>query len=105
MAALDPQTASAGFGSPPSKSGLDQLLKAWGVTFEDSKVLADLDLVARTGQGRAPAVLALNEKAVNKDDIVDRRRRQSVRGLRRSFWRNTGPRLEGDGAPSFIEGF
>jgi ABC-type uncharacterized transport system involved in gliding motility auxiliary subunit len=70
MAALDPQTASAGFGSPPSKSGLDQLLKAWGVTFEDSKVLADLDFVARTGQGRAPAVLALNEKAVNKDDIA-----------------------------------
>ena len=70
MAALDPQTASAGFGSPPSKSGLDRLLKAWGVTFEDSKVLADLDFVGRTSQGRAPAVLALNEKAVNKDDIA-----------------------------------
>ena len=70
MAALDPQTASAGFGSPPSRSGLDQLLKAWGLTFEDSKVLADMDFVARTGQGRAPAVLALNEKAVNKDDIA-----------------------------------
>ena len=70
LAALDPQTASAGFGSPPSKSGLDRLLKAWGVTFEDSKVLADLDFVARTGQGRAPAVLALNEKAMNKDDIA-----------------------------------
>jgi ABC-type uncharacterized transport system involved in gliding motility auxiliary subunit len=70
MAALDPQTASAGFGSPPSKSGLNRLLKAWGVTFEDSKVLADLDFVGRTSQGRAPAVLALNEKAVNKDDIA-----------------------------------
>jgi ABC-type uncharacterized transport system involved in gliding motility auxiliary subunit len=70
MAVLDPQTASAGFGSPPSKSSLDRLLKAWGVAFEDSKVLADLDFVARTGQGRAPAVLALNEKAVNKDDIA-----------------------------------
>jgi len=70
MAILDPQTASAGFGSPPSKSGLDRLLKAWGVTFEDSKVLADMDFVGRTGQGRAPAVLALNEKAVNKDDIA-----------------------------------
>ena len=70
MAALDPQSASAGFGSPPSKSDLGRLLKAWGVTFEDSKVLADLDFVARTDQGRAPAVLALNEKAVNKDDIA-----------------------------------
>ena len=70
MAALDPQSASANFGSPPSKSGLNRLLKAWGVTFEDSKVLADLDFVGRTSQGRAPAVLALNEKAVNKDDIA-----------------------------------
>jgi gliding motility-associatede transport system auxiliary component len=70
MAALDPQSASASFGSPPSKSVLDRLLKAWGLTFEDSKVLADLDFVGRTSQGRAPAVLALNEKAVNKDDIA-----------------------------------
>jgi ABC-type uncharacterized transport system involved in gliding motility auxiliary subunit len=70
MAALDPQTASAGFGSPPSKSSLDRLLKAWGVTFDDSKVIADMDFVGSTGQGRAPAVLALNEKAVNKDDIA-----------------------------------
>jgi gliding motility-associatede transport system auxiliary component len=70
MAALDPEAASASFGSPPSRSSLDRLLKAWGVTFEDSKVLADLDFVARTAQGRAPAVLALNEKAINKDDIA-----------------------------------
>lgn len=70
MAALDPEAASASFGSPPSRSSLDRLLKAWGVTFEDSKVLADLDFVARTAQGRAPAVLALNEKAMNKDDIA-----------------------------------
>jgi ABC-type uncharacterized transport system involved in gliding motility auxiliary subunit len=70
LAVLDPQGASQGFNSPPSKSTLDKLLPAWGVTFEDSKVLADLDFLARTGQGRAPTVLALNEKAMNKDDIA-----------------------------------
>jgi gliding motility-associatede transport system auxiliary component len=70
LALFDPQTAAAGFGSPPSKSSLDRLFKAWGVTFEDAKVLADLDFVARTGQGPAPAVLALNEKAANADDIA-----------------------------------
>ena len=70
LAALDPLTASESFGSPPSKSNLEPLLKAWGITFEDSKVLADLDFTARTTQGRAPAVLALNEKAMNKDDIA-----------------------------------
>ncbi len=70
VAVLDPQTASGGFGSPPSKSSLEKLLGAWGITFEDSKVLADLDFLARTAQGRAPAILALNEKAMNKDDIA-----------------------------------
>jgi ABC-type uncharacterized transport system involved in gliding motility auxiliary subunit len=70
LAVLDPMGASEGFRSPPSKSSLDKLLQAWGITFEDSKVLADLDFLAHTGQGRAPAVLALNEKAMNKDDIA-----------------------------------
>ncbi len=70
LAALDAQTASSQFGAPPSNSNLDRLLKTWGVTFNDAQVLADMNYVARTGQGRAPAVLALTEKAMNKDDIA-----------------------------------
>ncbi len=71
LAVLDPQMESSNFSAPPSKSNLDQLLKAWGMGFEDSKVLADLELVGGTRQGgRAPAVLALNEKTMNKDDIA-----------------------------------
>jgi len=58
------------FGTPPSKSNLEKLLKTWGISFDASKVLADMDFVARTRQGRAPTVLALTEKAVNKDDIA-----------------------------------
>jgi len=71
MAVLDSESQSANqLGSPPSKSNLEKLLKAWGITFDSSQVLADLDFVGRTAQGRAPAVLALNEKAINKDDIA-----------------------------------
>jgi ABC-type uncharacterized transport system involved in gliding motility auxiliary subunit len=53
-----------------SNSTLDKLLKAWGLSFESTKVVADLDYVGRTREGRQPAVLALNEKAINRDDIV-----------------------------------
>ncbi len=70
LAALDAQAAPSQFGSPPSRSNLDRLLKPWGVTFNDAQVLADMNYVARTGQGRAPAVLALTETAMNKDDIA-----------------------------------
>lgn len=70
LAALDPQTNSQQLGSPPSNSNLERLLKPWGVSFDDAKVVADMDFVARTSQGRAPAVLALTEKAMNKEDIA-----------------------------------
>ena len=69
VAVLDPMGAQD-FRSPPSSSNLDKLLTAWGITFENTKVLADLDFLAHTAQGRAPTVLALNEKAMNKDDIA-----------------------------------
>ena len=70
LAALDPQSASSQFGSPPSSSNLDRLLKSWGLNFNYTQVLADMNYVARTGQGRAPAVLALTENAMNKEDIA-----------------------------------
>jgi len=59
-----------GMGSPSSTSNLDKLFKAWGLAFESSKVVADMNYVARTRQGRAPAILALTDKAMNKEDIV-----------------------------------
>jgi ABC-type uncharacterized transport system involved in gliding motility auxiliary subunit len=51
-------------------SSLDKLLGAWGLTYDSKKVVADLDFVGRTREGRQPAVLALNEKAINREDIV-----------------------------------
>ncbi|RFC41938.1 MAG: auxiliary component [Verrucomicrobia bacterium] len=64
-AAGNPMGASMG-----SRSSLDKLLGAWGLAFDSTKVLADLEFVGRTREGRQPAVLALNEKASNRDDVV-----------------------------------
>ena len=68
-AALDPQGGGP-MGGGGSSSSIDKLLQAWGLTFTSTKVVADTTYTGRTRQGRAPAVLALNEKAVNKDDII-----------------------------------
>ena len=66
---LDPQNT----GTPmpaASSSSLDKLLKAWGLNFDTAKVVADLNHMGRTQQGRAPAVLALAEDALNHDDVL-----------------------------------
>jgi ABC-type uncharacterized transport system involved in gliding motility auxiliary subunit len=75
IAFLDPQSVLDQSSAGPmgmgggSSSNLDKLLKAWGLTFS-SQVVADLDYIGRTRQGRQPAVLALTENAANKDDII-----------------------------------
>ena len=55
---------------PPGGSTLDKLLKAWGMTFETSKTVADMNYVSQLRQGRSPTALSLTEKAVNKDDVL-----------------------------------
>jgi ABC-type uncharacterized transport system involved in gliding motility auxiliary subunit len=77
VAMLDPQGVldRSAAGNPMgmsmgSRSSLDKLLTAWGLSFESTKVVADMEFVGRTREGRQPAVLALNEKATNRDDIV-----------------------------------
>lgn len=74
MALLDPLAvldAQAGgqFGAT-SSSSLDKLLGAWGLKFDPTKVVADLNFVGQTGQGPNPTVLALTENAVNKEDVL-----------------------------------
>ena len=69
-AALDrPASPQMGM-QPPSDSNLEKLLKAWGVSFDSTKVVADMNYLGRTSRGRAPGVLALNNEALSKDDIV-----------------------------------
>jgi len=55
-------------------SSMDKLLKAWGITFDTTKVIADRTFTTRFVQnGRpqeAPAVLSLNPAGINRDDVV-----------------------------------
>ena len=58
-----------------SGSNLEKLLKAWGLTFETTKVVADqnllMELGGRDGEPmRQPAWLSLTKSELNKDDIT-----------------------------------
>ena len=60
---------------PNSGSNLDKLLKAWGLSFDTAKVVADMNfkmqIGGRNGQPQeAPAVLAVTSEGLNSDDIV-----------------------------------
>ncbi|MEP6686197.1 MAG: Gldg family protein [Verrucomicrobiota bacterium] len=70
VCALDRAPIESGRMPPPSSSTLDKLFKTWGLTFETGKVVADMEHIAQLQQGPHPAVLALNETAINKDDVV-----------------------------------
>ena len=82
VAFLDPMSATASRQQNPqmgemggSSSSLDKLLKAWGIQFDTSKVVADLNFKMRLrGQNgqptEAPAWLALTPEGINRDDIV-----------------------------------
>jgi len=72
MAYFDQQNNQfAQFGGGGGKSSLDKLLKAWGVEMESGKVAADRILAARNQQGGImPAVLLMNQKGMNTNDIV-----------------------------------
>lgn len=56
-------------------STLDKLLKAWGITFEDKKVVADLNYKMVLGDSndanaQRPTWLSLTREALNADDII-----------------------------------
>ncbi len=74
VAFLDPDSVldsqAAGPMPTPSSSSLEKLLKAWGLAFDTTNVVADLNHMGRTQQGRTPAVLALTDDALNRDDVL-----------------------------------
>jgi len=82
IAFLDPQSALASRQRNPmsgemggTSASLDKLLKAWGISLDTSKVVADLnfkmELRGQNGQPtEAPAFLALTPDGINRDDIV-----------------------------------
>ena len=53
-----------------SSSSLDRLLNAWGLGFNSSLVVADLNHMGRTREGQTPAVLTLSENALNQNDVL-----------------------------------
>ena len=60
---------------PNSGSNLEKLLKAWGLSFDTWKVVADVNfkmqIGGRNGQPQeAPAVLSLTAEGINSDEIV-----------------------------------
>ena len=71
LAVLDPSAAQGPMGmNTAGGSNLDKLLKAAGLSFDSTQVVADLDFMGRTQRGRQPGVLALTDKAVNHDDVI-----------------------------------
>ncbi len=60
---------------PNSGSSIEKLLKTWGISFDTSKVVADLNFKMKVG-GRnnqpqdAPAFLSVTTEGINNDDIV-----------------------------------
>ncbi len=68
------QQNQMGMGSPTSSS-LATLFKAWGVTFENGKVVADLTFSSKTrgGNGQVidtPTVLSMTPEGINKEDVL-----------------------------------
>jgi ABC-type uncharacterized transport system involved in gliding motility auxiliary subunit len=59
-------------GMPPqaSSSSLPLLFKAWGLTMEPGKVIADVVFGSGGGARYTPTVLSLNRTAFSRDDIV-----------------------------------
>ncbi|MEX2239509.1 MAG: Gldg family protein [Burkholderiales bacterium] len=59
-------------GMPPqvSSSTLPRLFKAWGVTLDPGKVIADVVFASGEGQRHTPTVLSLNRTAFARDDVV-----------------------------------
>jgi ABC-type uncharacterized transport system involved in gliding motility auxiliary subunit len=58
---------------PGGGSSLDKLLKAWGIQFDTTKVVADLSLMntrVKLSQGENPSWLALSGNSINQNDVV-----------------------------------
>ncbi|OGA23714.1 MAG: hypothetical protein A3H34_08550 [Betaproteobacteria bacterium RIFCSPLOWO2_02_FULL_67_19] len=59
-----------GMGGGATSSTLPRLFKAWGVTLDPGKVIADVVFASGGGQRYTPTVLSLNRTAFNREDIV-----------------------------------
>ena len=73
---IDTKEQNQMFGNiPNSGSNLEKLLKAWGLSFETGKVVADMNykmqLAGRNNQPQdAPAFLSITSDGINKEDVA-----------------------------------
>jgi ABC-type uncharacterized transport system involved in gliding motility auxiliary subunit len=72
MCVMDPSSASPmmGMQPPPSVSTLGKLLPVWGVNFNTSEIVVDMQNVGNTRRGRAPGILALGPDSIDPDSVV-----------------------------------
>ena len=76
LALMDSSNSNQMLGNMSAGSSLDKLLKAWGVEFENAKVVADMNYKTqlRTGQGgrvqEVPSFLSLTKLAINQEDVL-----------------------------------
>jgi len=54
----------------PGGSSLPSLFKAWGIGFDQGKVIADVNYASGAGERYTPTVLTLNRNALNHDDVA-----------------------------------
>jgi ABC-type uncharacterized transport system involved in gliding motility auxiliary subunit len=59
--------------TPPSSSTMDKLLKSWGLAFDTSKIVADMQFGAgpdKTQKGYLPNYIILNRKGMEQKDAI-----------------------------------
>ncbi|HEX5768628.1 MAG TPA: GldG family protein [Burkholderiales bacterium] len=67
---FDQMPTMPGMPQMPSGSNLPTLFKAWGVTMDPGKVVADVVFGSAGGARYTPTVLSLNRTAFSRDDVV-----------------------------------
>ena len=71
MCVMDSQSAPMmGMQPPPSVSTFSKLLPAWGLDFNTSEIVVDMQNVGNTRRGRAPGILALGPDSIDPDSVV-----------------------------------
>jgi len=59
-----------GMQPPPSISTFSKLLPTWGLNFNTSEIVVDMQNVGNTRRGRAPGILALGPDSIDPDSVV-----------------------------------
>ncbi len=87
-----------------SSSTMEKLLKAWGLNFDGDEGRGRSRLRRpHAAKGKQPAVLALTETAINRDDVITADADNLFFVFAGAFTGTPVGGLEGDGAPAFVE--